>query len=329
VSAELATLARTLLAGLVLTAAVSLATALVWPVLRRRLARAHPAERARAAWLVSAAPALLSAWGVALCLAPGALGALGLRADHCALHPDHPHLCFAHTAGALSPALAAFLALAAASLVAAGARGLRALLRARRALARLAPGASAVGPGVAFVESRVPFSFAAGLLRPRVLVATALIGSLPLEQLRAVIEHERAHARRRDPLARLLARALSWAHLPALRRSLLAELALASEQACDAEAARYVGDRVAVAEAILAVERLVAGQMAPEGAGLAAFGESSVAERVRELLAPELTASGRGVRRATVALPLLAGALLADPLHHAMEHLLGLLAPPF
>jgi hypothetical protein len=128
---------------------------------------------------------------------------------------------------------------------------------------------------------------------------------------------------------RCAARLLSWPHLPALRRALLAELALFSEQACDAEAARRVGDRLLVAEAILAVERLLAARAPVEAAALPAFGGSPVAERVRELLAPERTpppaASTRGLA-AFGALGVLTALALADPLHHATEHLIGLLA---
>lgn len=328
-SAELATLARAVLAGLGFTAATSLALAAGWLLLRRRMARSHPAARARMAWLGACAPGLLPALAVALCLEPGALGALGLRADHCARHLDHAHLCLAHPSGPLTPALAVALALALAALCGAAGREALALWRAHRALRRLGPSASDLARGVALIHSSAPFSYTAGLLRPRVLVSTALAGALPPPLLEAVVEHERAHARRRDPLLRFAARLLSWAHLPAPRRALLAELALASEHACDAEAARRVGDRLLVAEAILAVERLVGAGVPVEVAALPAFGGSPVAERVRELLAPEPTPPRRASARTLAsvgALGGLAALALADPLHHATEHLLGLLA---
>jgi Zn-dependent protease with chaperone function len=325
-TAPLATLAQGVLAGLAFTAALSLALALAWPTAARRLGRAHPALRARTAWILAVLPGVVPALLVALCFAPGALAGLGLHADHCARHPDHVHLCFAHAQGALSPALAALLAVAATGLAAAVGRETVGLVRARRWLARAGRSAVALAPDVRLIESRAPFSVAVGLLRPRVLVASALVRALPPEQLEAVIEHERAHARRRDPLARLAARALSWGHLPPVRRAILAEVALASEQTCDAEAAFRVGDRLVVAEAILAVERLLAGGVPPEGAGFPAFGGSAVGERVRALLGPERPAPVR--RAGRLALPALAAAALAaaDPLHHATEHLLGLLA---
>src|SRR5262245_27907992 len=330
VSAELATLARAALAGLVFTALASLAAGAAWPGLRRRFARAQPAVRARVAWLAACAPGLLPALAVALCLEPGALGALGLHADHCARHPDHAHLCLAHPSGALTPALAATLALAAAALCAAAGWEALALCRARRALARLGSSRMELARGVSLVESESPFAFTAGLLWPRVLVSSALARALAPAQLGAVIAHERAHARRREPLLRLAARLLSWAHLPAIRRALLGELALASEQACDAAAARRVGDRLLVAEAILAVERLLSGGARSEvTAMLPAFGEGAVAERIEALLDPEPAPRrpDSAPRLAALAgLAILAALALADPLHHATEHLLGLLA---
>jgi hypothetical protein len=78
-----------------------------------------------------------------------------------------------------------------------------------------------------------------------------------------------------------------------------------------------------VAEAILAVERLLAGAPAPAHPALLAFGGSSVAERVRGLLAEPPRRLPRAAVWLGVSALLLAALLLADPLHHATEHLLG------
>jgi Zn-dependent protease with chaperone function len=325
-SAELGTLALGIVAGLAFAAATSLAVAVGWPLARRRFAGSHPAVRARVAWVAAVAPGALPPLLVGLCFAPGLLGAVGLHADHCTRHPEHAHLCLLHPNGPLTPALGALLALATATLAAALAREAALLARARRWLARLPRSASALAPDLEVVESETAFSFAAGLLRPRVHVSSALVRALPRPRLDAVLEHERAHARRRDPLARLAARVLSWAHLPPLRRELLAELELASEQACDAEAGRRVGDRVAVAEAILAVERILAGSAPAAHPDLPAFGEAAVAERVRELLAAERPRPGRGVGWPAAAVFVGLALALADPIHHATEHLLRALA---
>jgi hypothetical protein len=50
-------------------------------------------------------------------------------------------------------------------------------------------------------------AFCAGLLRPRVLVTAGMVASLADEELAAVLVHEAEHARRRDPLRRLVGRA--------------------------------------------------------------------------------------------------------------------------
>jgi Zn-dependent protease with chaperone function len=323
-SALLATIALALLAGLAFSLATALALALAWPWLRRRLAHAHPALRARAALLACVAPAVLPALLLALCFAPGLLGAVGLADDHCLRHPDHPHLCLRHASAPLTGArvglLLAAVGLSAATILPQARR----LGRSRRWLGHLPRAATRLAPDVEVFDSAVPFSFAAGLVRPRVLLSAGLAAALPAAQLAAVVEHERAHARRRDPLARLVARLLSTAHLPSVRRALLAELSLASEQACDHEAGRRLDDRLAVAEAILAVERLLASSSAPP-LGVPAFGGSSVTERVRCLLAPEPASPRPGVGGYAAAAAVLAAFVLADPFHHATEHLLAFL----
>jgi Zn-dependent protease with chaperone function len=322
-SAGLASLALGLLAGALFAAAASLGVALAWPSLRGRLARAHPALRARVVWLAAAAPTLLPALLVALCFVPGLLAAAGLGADHCVRHPEHAHLCLRHASASLTRAGAAGLAFAAVLVVVAVAPEAMRLVRTRRWLARLPRRSMAPAPDVVVFESELAFAFAAGLRRPRIHVAASLVERLPRRQLEAVLEHERAHARRRDPLARLAARVLSFAHLPALRRALLRELAIASEQACDFEAGRRLGDRLAVAEAIVCVERLLATAPATRTA-IAGFDGSSVAERVRALLAAEPKAPRRGLQPFAAALLLAVGLVAADPLHHATEHLLAL-----
>jgi Zn-dependent protease with chaperone function len=276
-------------------------------------------------WLAAAAPSALPALLVALCFEPGLLAAAGIASDHCARHPDHLHLCLIHASAPLTQAGVILLLLGSGLVSALVIPELIGLVRTRRWLARLPRRGQGPAPDIEIFDSAAPFAFAAGLRRPRVLLAASLVEALPASQLAAVVEHERAHARRRDALARLAARLLSFAHLPRLRRRLLRELAIASEQACDAEAGRRVGDRLQVAEAILAVERLLSAA-APARAGLAGFEGPSVARRVEALLAPEPPAPRRGRFALAVAGALALGLAFADLLHHATEHLLALAA---
>jgi hypothetical protein len=311
---ELATLA-----ALAVSAALSLAVAALWPGLRRRLAAQHPAAAARWLWLAAAAPGLVPPLVIWLCLLPPLLGA-----DHCAQHGGHAHLCLRHPAAAPGAAAPTLVGLAAGALGLALLRGGARIVRARRGLVGLAAGAAGpLAAGVERLASDAPISCTLGALRPRIVVSDGLVRALSPASLAVVIEHERAHARRRDTLRALLARALSRPHLPRVRRALLAELALASERACDESAALRAGDRLLVAETLLAVEKLARGW--PRAGALAApFGESAVPRRIESLLAepPPRSAAGRAwlyAAAVATAVP------LVEPLHHAVEHLLSAL----
>jgi Zn-dependent protease with chaperone function len=325
VSARLEILALALVAGAAFAAATSLAAAALWPLLRRRLVRWHPASCARRLWWLAVAPSALPALLIALCFLPALMASIGLASDHCTQHPGHAHLCLAHAHVPLTQVGIALLVLAAALLAAAIVPELVSVLRTRRWLARLPRSTRAPLADVEIVESETPLAFVAGLWRPRAHLASSLVACLPAAQLAAVVHHEQAHARRRDPLLRLAASVLSRAHLPGLRRVLLRELAVASEQACDAEAARQAGDRLLVAEAILAAERIFEAAR-PAPTGLAGFGGDAVAVRVRALLVAEPPAPATGFPLGTLGIGVTLGLFLAGPLHHATEHLLALAA---
>lgn len=72
---------------------------------------------------------------------------------------------------------------------------------------------------VRMVDSGDSFSFAYGVLRPRVAISRGLVDAVSAEELDAVLEHERYHVENLDPLKVVLARALPAAlfYLPALR----------------------------------------------------------------------------------------------------------------
>jgi len=60
---------------------------------------------------------------------------------------------------------------------------------------------------VSCLDGPASSAFCAGLLRPRVFVTAGMVAGLADEELAAVLVHEAEHARRRDPLRRLAARA--------------------------------------------------------------------------------------------------------------------------
>lgn len=302
--------------GFALLAAAALAV-LAPPILRRAGTRS-PAERARLAFRLGVAPAAFGLLATALCFLPGIAGLVGLAQDHCLQHDDgHLHLCLVHRP-ALS-GVAEFAALGAVALF------LLVLLvrevRARILVRRLWQTAAFWNGPLVEVDVPLPFAITVGRLRPKVVLSSALRAALPPRQLDVVVAHETAHAHRRDALRRFLLDLLAFLHLPALRRRLITEHALACEQACDEVAAQVTGDRLLVAETILAVERLL-----PHRPLLgAAFADSNVEARVGSLLAPAPAARNARGTAVWIAFALGLSLVLADLLHHFTETLLGVL----
>jgi hypothetical protein len=261
---------------------VAMAAALAHRTVAARARALPPSLWARVLVAWAAIPVAVATALVGLALWPSLGAVLGLVVDHCPAHAGHVHLCLHHLP-ARGPGIVGALGLATLAVVAGSAlvQGVRStVLAARLARAR----SFALASGVGVVESSRPFGLTVGWLRPSVLVSTTLFERLTPAQLQIVVAHERAHAGRRDALAVTAARVLSLAHLPSVRRRILADLMLACEQACDEIAARECGDRVLVAETIVAAERAAASDAPSLAAGLA-FGGREVANRVESLLA--------------------------------------------
>jgi beta-lactamase regulating signal transducer with metallopeptidase domain len=105
------------------------------------------------------------------------------------------------------------------------------------------------------IEDDAPQAFCIGMLRPRIYVSRPALELLGDDELAAVLAHEAHHARRRDPLRLLTARALADAlfFLPAVRR-LPERYAAIAELAADEMATRARGGRAALASALLAFD---------------------------------------------------------------------------
>ena len=127
----------------------------------------------------------------------------------------------------------------------------------RRAAAgcRRSSSATIAGHAVTIVHDLRPLAYCAGLLRPALHVSDAALARLGERELRAVVEHEAQHARRRDPLRLVAAQtaADAFGFLPPLRRLARAEATLA-DLAADAAAVAAVGSRAPLAAALLALE---------------------------------------------------------------------------
>ncbi len=310
----------------VLAGFMALATTLVYPWLRPRLQRVGPARRARLLTALALAPLCVAVLQTGLFFVPGVLGTIWPELDHCLAHAGsgHMHLCVVHPPSSAGTWLG-WLAVFALGVVV-GRPLLRDLLRtwrSARLVRQLVHTASPSQDGLLVVDSPVPLA-AATAVGGDVLVSSALIEALSPRLLGAVVAHERAHLRRRDPWRRVIAMWLSAGHLPSTRRALLNDLELACEQASDEEAAVTVGGRLHVAEALVAVARLMGTATLPATA--LAFGATSIEARIAALLA-EPTPEGRPLTEvAWLAVATTAAIGVASPGHHLVEHLIELLA---
>jgi len=124
----------------------------------------------------------------------------------------------------------------------------------RRALAARSPVSL---HGEWLIEDDRPQAFCAGLLRPRVYLSTGALALLDEPELAAVLAHERHHVRSRDPLrlacGRMLAGGLFF--IPAMRRLIQRQQALAEISADEAAVLTGGGDRSALASAMLSFSR--------------------------------------------------------------------------
>ena len=107
-------------------------------------------------------------------------------------------------------------------------------------------------PHVTFLPVPQPMACCYGLLRPRIAITVGLLDCLDDAELAAVLGHERAHLRRRDPLCYLILEALAAAAFmfpvaTALRERAEARMELAADRA-----ALAIVPRAALAGALLA-----------------------------------------------------------------------------
>jgi Zn-dependent protease with chaperone function len=138
----------------------------------------------------------------------------------------------------------------------------RRLSRRVRALALLPPPglsvaakASGLDGRVTVVDSPEKFSFAYGILVPRVAIGQGFLESLTAAELLATLEHERYHVRHLDPLRALLGKALTEAFflLPALE-VLRLRYEAGRELAADRRAERVGGRRALLGALAKALE---------------------------------------------------------------------------
>jgi Zn-dependent protease with chaperone function len=132
-----------------------------------------------------------------------------------------------------------------------------------------AGGRAGLAGRLSLVDSEESFSFAYGVLSPRVAISRGLLESASPAELEAVLEHERYHVRNLDPLKVLLARALpsTFFYLPVLGK-LRGRYIAGRELAADRRAVAACGHKP-LAGALLKVVR---GPHWPELQAAAAIG---------------------------------------------------------
>jgi Zn-dependent protease with chaperone function len=292
----------------------ALATAAVYPLLTRRLAALPAATRSSLAFGLCLLPLATAVLVLVSALLPSLLQLAGLGTDHCLGHDDgHVHFCLVHR-----PVLIVCLATNAITDWQQS-RRFKAVLNQYRMISG--------SDDISILATPTPLAFSFGILNPRIVLSTGLLATLsPLEQ-QIVIAHETTHRSRRDSLRRLLARSLSLAHLPSVRKSLLGMLQLADEQVCDAAAADIAGDASLVATLLLKLERLYQQHFPLQNTlALNVLGEStsSLPQRIEALLAPPAVRSSQWWPLVLACSLLLALIGDHDFVHDSLEHVLAI-----
>ena len=187
-------------------------------------------------------------------------------------------------------------------------------------IARIAP----AGRRLVRTDADSPRAFLLGIRQPRVVLTDGLLRILSPAEKRAVVHHEIAHARSKDPARRLLLGLLMPMHLPQTRRRLIHQWKQAvEERADDTVAAR--GQGLDLASALIKILR--AGAPKPPMAAFSMGADSAdIALRIRRLAGspPEQPASPWLERSLIAALGLAALAVASK--HHVAETFVGWLA---
>lgn len=311
-----------------LTVVTALSVALAYTLLRPRLVRVGPARRARILTALCVAPLSFGLLQTCLFFLPGVLGTIWPSLDHCLSHTaaNHAHLCLVHPPTAAGTWLG--WVVVGGAMIGLGRPLGRDMLRtwqsARlvRQWVRTAPPGDQDGVRVVHCERPIAAATAIGT---EVIVSTSLVEGLEPSLLQAVVAHERAHVRRRDPWRRMCAMLFSAGHLPPVRESLLSDLELACEQASDETAALQIGDRIQMAQALLAVARLLPGDLQRATPVAVGFGGSSISARVDALLAPPMREGQTVTEILWLSVAVLGCAASAGPGHHLVEHFIAFL----
>ena len=294
----------------------------------------HASLRGRGAWaerraavLAIAVPPVLGAVVVGVLAGDSLFGS----SDHCMQHLEHLHLCVVHGAAWIAKhwALVSVSVIGSAVAVRLLARA-DAIWKSRRLLSEVetfsAP-AELAGTAVMIVPTEQPMCFTAGARSPKIYVSRTIWERLDSGERRAMLAHEQAHVNHGDLWRGSLLNAVALLGAPLLAGRMLTLWNQASERLCDRAAAAVVNSEATVASAIASVSRLAC---AAPGARSFLARADHVEDRIHAVMSERTdgraaAATMSHVTLAVVAVLTVACVALADPLHHALETLLGTL----
>jgi beta-lactamase regulating signal transducer with metallopeptidase domain len=304
-----------------------LVSAIIYPLVRQQLANLSPKLRSNVLLVWLLAPVLIGGMLSLLSFMPSLISMFGFVADHCNVHDGHLHLCLIHPPLPIDSTIFQFflVTLIGISVVFIGIPVFD-VLRAHKFQRTLMMASLPHDTHpVHVVDWDMPLALSAGVRCMKIFISSQLVQALSPKQLEIVIAHEQAHLSRRDPLRHFVAHAFSFAHIPCLRKVLLMDFDLATEQACDELAAAQTDGRLHVADTILAVERMFNMRRLPSM--VMSISGSNITARVESLVAPPsvcepvskgyLSLLGIGI--------LLAMLAIMDDLHHFTESILQLM----
>ncbi len=159
-----------------------------------------------------------------------------------------------------------------------------------------------------------------GWWRNKIYMSDSLVSACTENEIDIILAHERAHAQRKDNLRLTFAQLVTLLLPRRFCATLMEDLQLLTESACDFHAANQFDD-LDVAEAIIKVYRLIP-ERTQLAHGLSVAGEACVEQRVMALLNRETLyrPSSFTTLSLTCALVICAIALV-NPLHHLIEWL--------
>lgn len=296
----------------------------VFHVSRELLARRGAAVERRAAELVAILPIVLGIAVVAILATQSMIGF-----DHCDVHGHHAHLCLHHGTVWLDHASAiAALAVSVTVVLARTAVLVTGLVRGYAHVARMRRIAERSISGARVVPSNQVFCFVAGIWRPTIFVSTGARDALDDDEWHAMLAHEASHVRHRDLASRLLLDCAMLFAAPLVGIYIRDRWDDATERLRDADAAETLGAPEPVASALVRMSRAAITARVRAVATFTANADRTLATRVHALLdeAPRGDSYAASLRRRVLAASTLVVAtliLFAEPLHHALETLLG------